>query len=145
MRLHLNTYSIRNFSQHVQAKLQTNIWSMAQLISVITYVKKVFRGLKMFKSLFQEVVRGLEMTATSSQCQQLSTVFSGGVSNFNQSEARKHCFLASGWLKFETSPENTALYRVRNYRGRVSNFDQSEARKQCFLASDWLKFVTLPR
>ena len=64
----------------------------------------------MFKSLFQEVVRGLEMTATSSLCQQLSTVFSGGVSNFNQSEARKHCFLASGWLKFETSPENTALY-----------------------------------
>ena len=24
------------------------------------------------------------------------------VSNFNQSEARKQCFLASDWLKFET-------------------------------------------
>ena len=28
--------------------------------------------------------------------------------NFNQSEARKHCFLASDWLKFETLQENTA-------------------------------------
>ena len=30
--------------------------------------------------------------------------FRGRVSNFNQSEARKHCFLASDWLKFETLP-----------------------------------------
>ena len=28
----------------------------------------------------------------------------GRVSNFNQSGARKHCFLDSGWLKFETLP-----------------------------------------
>ena len=28
----------------------------------------------------------------------------GRVSNFNQSEARKHCFLSSDWLKFETLP-----------------------------------------
>ena len=30
--------------------------------------------------------------------------YRGRVSNFNQSEARKHCFLASDWLKFETLP-----------------------------------------
>ena len=30
--------------------------------------------------------------------------FRGRVSNFNQSEARKQCFLASDWLKFETLP-----------------------------------------
>ena len=30
--------------------------------------------------------------------------FRGRVSNFNQSEARKHCFLASDWLTFETLP-----------------------------------------
>ena len=30
--------------------------------------------------------------------------FRGRVSNFHQSEARKHCFLASDWLKFETLP-----------------------------------------
>ena len=30
--------------------------------------------------------------------------FRGRVSNFNQSEARKHCFLASDWSKFETLP-----------------------------------------
>ena len=28
----------------------------------------------------------------------------GRVTNFNQSEARTHCFLASDWLKFETLP-----------------------------------------
>ena len=27
--------------------------------------------------------------------------YRGRVSNFNQSEARKHCFLASDWSKFE--------------------------------------------
>ena len=42
VRLHLNTYSIRNFSQHVKSQLRTNIWSMVQLISVIHYVKKKF-------------------------------------------------------------------------------------------------------
>ena len=31
--------------------------------------------------------------------------FRGKVSNFNQSEARKHCFLASDRLKFETLPQ----------------------------------------
>ena len=31
--------------------------------------------------------------------------FRGRVSNFNQSEARKECFLASDWLKFETLPQ----------------------------------------
>ena len=30
--------------------------------------------------------------------------FRGRVSNFSQSEARKQCFLASDWLKFETLP-----------------------------------------
>ena len=30
--------------------------------------------------------------------------FRGRVTNFNQSEARKQCFLASDWLKFETLP-----------------------------------------
>ena len=30
--------------------------------------------------------------------------FRGRVSNLNQSEARKQCFLASDWLKFETLP-----------------------------------------
>ena len=30
--------------------------------------------------------------------------FRGRISNFNQSEARKHCFLVSDWLKFETLP-----------------------------------------
>ena len=30
--------------------------------------------------------------------------FRGRVSHFNQSEARKQCFLASDWLKYETLP-----------------------------------------
>ena len=30
--------------------------------------------------------------------------FQGRVLNFNKSEARKQCFLASDWLKFETIP-----------------------------------------
>ena len=30
--------------------------------------------------------------------------FRGRVTNFDQSEARKQCFLASDWLKFETLP-----------------------------------------
>ena len=30
--------------------------------------------------------------------------YRGRVSNFDQSESRKHCFLASDWLKFETLP-----------------------------------------
>ena len=30
--------------------------------------------------------------------------YRGKVSNFNQSEARKHCFLASDWLTFENLP-----------------------------------------
>ena len=29
-------------------------------------------------------------------------IFGGRVPNFDQPEARKHCFLASDWLKFET-------------------------------------------
>ena len=32
-------------------------------------------------------------------------IFCGRVSNFLQSEARKQCFLASDWLKFETLPQ----------------------------------------
>ena len=35
--------------------------------------------------------------------------FWGRVSNFNQSEARMHCFLVSDWLKFETIPRK---YRI---------------------------------
>ena len=38
--------------------------------------------------------------------------FRGRVSNFNQSEARKHCFLAFDWSKFETLPR---LYRTLFY------------------------------
>ena len=30
--------------------------------------------------------------------------FRGRVTNFNQTEARTHCFLASDWLKFVTLP-----------------------------------------
>ena len=36
--------------------------------------------------------------------------FRGRVSSFNKSKSRKHCFLASDWLKLETLPENTVLY-----------------------------------
>ena len=35
--------------------------------------------------------------------------FRGRVSYFDQSGARKRCFLASDWSKYET-PENTVLY-----------------------------------
>ena len=38
--------------------------------------------------------------------------FRGKVSYFNQSEARKYCFLASNWMIFETLPRNTVLYDV---------------------------------
>ena len=31
-------------------------------------------------------------------------IFGEGVSYFKQSEARKHCFLAFDWLKYETLP-----------------------------------------
>ena len=38
--------------------------------------------------------------------------FRGRISNFNQSEAREHCFLASDWLKSETLPRKyRTLYR----------------------------------
>ena len=43
--------------------------------------------------------------------------FRGRVSHFNQSEARKQCFLASDWLKYETLPENFVLYMyIRNIK-----------------------------
>ena len=35
--------------------------------------------------------------------------FRGTVSNFNESEARKHFVLASDWLIFEILPENTKI------------------------------------
>ena len=37
--------------------------------------------------------------------------FRGRVSNFNQPKARKHCFLTSDWLKFETLPRK---YRTQS-------------------------------
>ena len=37
----------------------------------------------------------------------------GRISNFNQSEARKQCVLASDWLKFEPFPESTVLYKLQ--------------------------------
>ena len=42
-----------------------------------------------------------------------NTVFleKGPVLNFDQSEARKHCFLTADFLKFRTLPENTVLYQ----------------------------------
>ena len=40
--------------------------------------------------------------------------FRGGVSNFNQSEARKQCFLASDWLKCETPPNYAAKVTCQN-------------------------------
>ena len=46
--------------------------------------------------------------AASSKLREESTnrvrYFRGRVSNFNQSEARKQCFLASHWSKYETLP-----------------------------------------
>ena len=42
--------------------------------------------------------------------------FRGRVSNFNQSEARKQCFLASDWLKFVTLP--------RKYRALFGSFNR---------------------
>ena len=41
--------------------------------------------------------------------------FRGRVSIFNQSEARKQCFLASDWLKFETLPR-----KFRTLKGKSS-------------------------
>ena len=38
--------------------------------------------------------------------------FRGRVPNFNQSEARKHCFLASDWFIFGTLHEDTVLYTI---------------------------------
>ena len=39
--------------------------------------------------------------------------YRGRVSNFDQSEARKQCFLASDWLNFDRPfPENTVLHRA---------------------------------
>ena len=38
--------------------------------------------------------------------------YRGRVTNFDQSEARKQCFLASDWLKFETLPDNFVLSYV---------------------------------
>ena len=35
--------------------------------------------------------------------------FRGRVSNFNQSEARKHCFLASNWLKVVALPASAKI------------------------------------
>ena len=51
-------------------------------------------------------------------------VFSGKVSNFNQSEAIKHCFLASDWSKFKTLPRKyrtlflliQKFFKERGYR-----------------------------
>ena len=42
--------------------------------------------------------------------------FRGRVSYFNQSEARKGCFLASDWLKYETLPRKfRTLYLLFNF------------------------------
>ena len=44
---------------------------------------------------------------------------SGELSNFNQSDARNHCFLASNWLKFENPPQKycTLLIMKISYCG----------------------------
>ena len=47
-------------------------------------------------------------------------LFFGGVPNLNQSEARKHCFLASDWLKFGTAPQKFRTLISPNYRSNVS-------------------------
>ena len=57
--------------------------------------------------------------------------YRGRISNFDQSEARKHCFLASDWLKFVTLPRKyRALFIVISvvsdvllgHLGRISGF-----------------------
>ena len=67
--------------------------------------------------------------------------FWGRVSNFDQSEARKQCILASDWLEFETLPRKYRTLLSTEFSGRVSNFSQSEERNQCFLASDWMMYL----
>ena len=45
--------------------------------------------------------------------------FRGRVSNFNQSEARKDCFLASDWSKFETPPHK---YRTQFFMFKFHSY-----------------------
>ena len=42
--------------------------------------------------------------------------FRGRVSNFDQSESRKHSFLASDWLKFETLPRKYRTLYLDTYK-----------------------------
>ena len=48
------------------------------------------------------------------------------VSNFNQSEATKHCFLASDWLNFETLPRKyrTLIYSSKKLRIKTKKMDE---------------------
>ena len=48
--------------------------------------------------------------------------FWGRITNFNQSEARKHCFFVSDWLKYETLPRKyRTLYSVDSVK-TLSNY-----------------------
>ena len=50
--------------------------------------------------------------------------FRGRVSYFNQSEARKHPFLASDWLKYETLPRKFRTLSTMNKRWIESLIDR---------------------
>ena len=47
----------------------------------------------------------------------------GKVRNFNQSEARKNCFLVSEWLKFGTLSQNTELNLRQKREVGIRHFD----------------------
>ena len=48
--------------------------------------------------------------------------FRGRVTNFNQSEARKHSFLASDWLKFVTLPRKYRTLLIIQIIDHTDNF-----------------------
>ena len=53
--------------------------------------------------------------------------FRGRVTNFHQSEARKHCFLAFDWLKFETLPRK---YRTQLRMWKNLNFHDKPLKQE---------------
>ena len=109
---------------------KTTIFQVNNLITVITFVVDNLMGKShgtchilylrggiatnylTMKELCLSFYKSQTLRISHSQSRNIYRVrnYRGRVSNFDQSEARKQCFLASDWLKFETLPDNFVLY-----------------------------------
>ena len=61
-------------------------------------------SIKLYLRYFQSLVKTLNTELKTFKINNRVRNYRGRVSNFDQSEVRKQCFLASDWLKFESLP-----------------------------------------